>query len=382
MPDWIYLDNNATTRPLDEVAAAMAPLLHDLYANPSSIHPFGQALRHCVECARAQVAALLGADSKEIIFTGSGTEAINLAIRGTLALRPNRRQVIGSTVEHSAVQKVGAQLVREGYRYEEVAVDGAGRLNLEELAARITDDTALVSLMWVNNETGVIFDMDAIATLCAARGVPLHVDAVQAVGKIPIDLRRTPVTLLSIAAHKFHGPKGIGALFVRQRTRLRPMILGGGQERDLRGGTENVPGIVGMGVAAAAMHQRDAEFLGRIQRMRDRLESGLLSDAPQARVHGAHALRVPNTTNIGFAGLASQAILMLLGERGICVSGGSACASGSLEPSHVLLAMNVPREYAHGAIRFSLSEFTTDDEIDRCLASMREVVPRLAAMSV
>jgi cysteine desulfurase len=379
MPDWIYLDNNATTRPLDAVIEAMRGLLADDYANPSSIHPFGQAVRHRVECARAQVAAMIHADPKEIIFTGSGTEAINLAIRGTLAMRIGRRKVLATTVEHSAVQKLGAQMVREGYVYEEVGVDSAGRLDFDELAERLDEDTAIVSVMWVNNETGVIFDVPRVAELAASRGVPLHVDAVQAVGKIPIDLTGVPITLLSAAAHKFHGPKGVGALFVRQRTRLKPILLGGGQERDLRGGTENVPGIVGMGVAAEAITQRDPVVLTRVARLRDRLEQGILQIVPDAKVNGAEAPRVPNTTNIGFPGLAAQAILMLLGERNVCVSGGSACASGSLEPSHVLKAMRVPDTYAHGSIRLSLSHLTTEAEIDTALGHLAEVTRRLAA---
>jgi cysteine desulfurase len=380
MSDLIYLDNNATTRPLDAVAATMTPLLTTAYANPSSVHQFGQAVRHQVECARVQVAELIGAEPREIVFTSGGTESINLAIRGTLAMRPDRRRIVTSSVEHSATQRLCAQLAREGYEVVEIGVDAAGRLDVDALAEAITEQTALVSVLWANNETGVLFDVDAVARIVESDGVPLHLDAVQAIGKADVDVRRVSCALLSASAHKFHGPKGAGALFVRKRTRIRPQIIGGRQERDLRGGTENTAAIVGMGVAAAAARTAITEEVLRIAALRDRLERGILADVSDARVNGAGAARIPNTTNIGFPGAAAEALLILLSERGICASAGAACSSGSLEPSHVLRAMNVPTEHAHGSIRFSLSRFTTADEIDRVIAVIPDLVQRLAVM--
>ena len=381
MSDWIYLDNNATTKPLPEVAEAVQRVLTTDYANPSSIHQFGQSVRHQVECARAQVSALIGATPREIIFTASGTEAINLAIRGVCGLNPKRRRVVISAVEHSAVHSVGRELARQGYTIDELGVDGAGRIDPDALAERITEETAIVSLLWANNETGALLDAERVAALTHERGAVLHLDAVQAVGKIPIDMGRLPAQLLSMSAHKFHGPKGVGALYVRKRTKLRPLVVGGHQERDLRGGTENVPGIVGMGVAAeAAAKLTDADHC-RIVKLRDRLEEGICATIEGARVNVSGEQRLGNTTNIGFKTLQAEAMLLLLSDRGICASSGSACGSGSLEPSPVLLAMNVPQEYAHGSIRFSLSRFTTTDEIERVLAVMPEVVGRLTAIS-
>ncbi len=376
MVDRIYLDNNATTKPLDPVVDAMTDVLRHAYANPSSVHQFGQAVRHRLECARGQVAALIAAQPREIVFTSGGTESINLAIRGALAYRPGKTRVVTSAVEHSAVQRLGQQLAREGYEVIEVGVDAAGRLDLAALAAALTDDTALLSVMWANNETGVRFDVEAIAALAEQRGVPLHLDAVQAAGKTPIDVTAVPCHLLSLSAHKFHGPKGAGALYVRRRTRLRPLIIGGRQERDLRGGTENVAAAVGMGVAADAA--RDAlTDVAAIAALRDRLERGVSAAIETARVNGAGAPRIANTSNIGFHALQAEALLLLLSEHGVCASAGSACSSGSLEPSHVLQAMGVVQEYAHGSIRFSLSRFTTEAEIDAVVALLPRLIARL-----
>lgn len=375
----IYLDNNATTQPLDDVIETMNRMLRDEYANPSSVHPLGQAVRHRVECARAQVAALIGAEPRDVVFTSGGTESINLAIRGLLAQRPDRKRVVTSTVEHSAVRNLCHQLAREGIVVDEIGVDADGRLDLAQLEHALTDDVALLSLMWANNETGVLFDVESAASLASQRGVPLHLDAVQAAGKVHINAADLPVQLLSISAHKFHGPKGAGALFVRKRTRIKPQLIGGRQERDLRAGTENVAAIVGMGIAAeAAGRVSDAER-NRVAALRDRLEQGIRERVDRAMVNGAEAPRIANTTNIGFRDLAAEALLILLGDAGVCVSSGSACSSGSLEPSHVLAAMNVDPRFAHGAIRFSLSRFTTDDEIDRVLEIVPRVVERLAA---
>ncbi|MFQ5491675.1 MAG: cysteine desulfurase family protein [Phycisphaerae bacterium] len=358
MSDRIYLDNNATTQPHDEVVQAMLPLLSQAYANPSSVHQFGQAIRHRVECARQQVANLLGAAPREIIFTSGGTESINLAIRGTLALRPTKRHVVTSAVEHSATKRLCERLAREGYRIDEIGADQDGRLNLDQFADCICDETALVSLIWANNETGVLADVDPVAALTTERGVPLHLDAVQAIGKVPIDVTQLPVQLLSLSGHKFHGPKGAGALYVRRGTRLRPGIIGGRQERDLRGGTENTPGIVGLGVAAELALARLAEGSKSVGELRDRLERGICRVVPETVVIGGSSPRLDNTANIAFPGLQAEAILMLLSENNICASAGSACSSGSLEPSHVLQAMGIDPRIAHGAVRFSLSEMS------------------------
>jgi cysteine desulfurase len=275
------------------------------------------------------------------------------------------------------VRKLAQQLQREGYRVDEVAVDGQGRLDLDALDAKLGDETALVSVMWANNETGVLFDVDRIAAITAVKGVPLHLDAVQAVGKTPVDVDRIPAALLSLSGHKFHGPKGVGALYVRQRTRVRPLLIGGSQERNLRAGTENVPGIVGLGVAAEIARQRGLDEAPRVRAMRDALEDGITRAVPIARVNGADADRIGNTANIGFKNLQSEAILILLSENGVCVSAGSACSSGSLEPSHVLQAMGVDPGYAHGSIRFSLSRFNRTDEVHRVIELIPSLISRL-----
>ncbi|HOB75375.1 MAG TPA: cysteine desulfurase NifS [Phycisphaerae bacterium] len=370
--NWIYLDNNATTRPDPRVVEAMLPFLGDQYANPSSVHLFGQQVRHAVETAREQVAGALGAKPRQIVFTGGGSEANTLAIRGTLASRPNKRHFITTAVEHDSVLRLAGQLEKEGYRVTYLGVDPLGRLDLAELEAALADDTALVSVMHANNETGVIFPIERIGQLTAARGVPLHVDATQTVGKLPVDTGKLPVQLLTLAAHKFHGPKGVGAVYVGKGVRLRPQVLGGHQERDLRAGTENVPGIVGTGAAIQLAVTHLEEENTRVRALRDRLEAGLLERIAIAHVNGDRTQRLPNTINIGFEALEAEAVLMLLSKEGICVSSGSACSSGSLEPSHVLQAMGIDPRIAHGAVRFSLSRFTTDEEITRTL----EIVPR------
>lgn len=385
MPRVIYLDNNATTQPLPEVVDAMLPYLREQYANPSSIHQFGQNVRHAVEVAREQVALLIHAIPKEIIFTSGGTESINLAIRGALAMRPDKKQVVTTAVEHSAVLKVMEQLEREGYTVHYVGVDSEGRINEAEWNERLTDGVALASFMHANNETGVMFDVPRLAAIAKERGALVHVDAVQSIGKVPVDVTSWPVHLVSMAGHKFHGPKGVGALWVQRRTRIAPMILGGSQERELRGGTENVAGIVGMGVAAEiAKREVDqsspSSTMQAVRNMRDSLERGILAAIPIARVSGGQAERIYNTTNISFEGLATEAILILLSEAGICVSSGAACSSGSVEPSHVLKAMGLSDAVRHGAIRFSLSKFNTQAEIDEVVAVMPKLLARLAGL--
>jgi cysteine desulfurase len=377
--DVTYLDNNATTKPAPEVVAAMLTYLTEFYGNPSSIHRFGQRSRQALDEARAQVAALIGCADSELFFTGGGTEAINTAIRGHLALRAPRKKISISSVEHSATRELCAQLAIEGAQIVVIDVDVTGTLDFDRLTAEVTEDTALVSIMWANNETGVLFPVERIAALCKSRHVPYHCDGTPAVGKIPVDVHALGIDAMSCASHKFHGPKGVGALYTRRGLRIRPLIIGGPQEHSHRGGTENVPGIVGMGKAAeiakAALPQ-----MAHVATLRDRLERTILSTIENSRVNGRTDTRLPNTTNIGFSRLEAEAILLLLSEQGICASAGAACSSGSLEPSHVLQAMHIDPRTAHGAIRFSLSRYTTEADIDRALQTLPKVIDRLRAV--
>lgn len=386
----IYLDNNATTAVDPAVLAAMLPYLQEQYGNPSSMHRFGQEARQAVEKARFELAGLIGCDAKEIIFTSGGTESNNAAIHGLLALRgaagggAGRKTIVTSSVEHSAVREPAQALAKAGYRLLEVGVDEKGTLDLGALEAALRDpDVALASIMWANNETGVVFDVAAVGALCRKAGVPLHVDAVQAAGKLPLRVRDLPLDLLSVSGHKFHGPKGIGALYVRRGARWVPWIRGGPQERDRRGGTENVAGIVGMGVAAELARQavEERHEWPRVAALRDHLEREILTQIPDSYVNGdvPPPWRLANTTNIGFAGLEAEAILLLLSERSICASAGAACSSGSLEPSHVLRAMHLPERIAHGAVRFSLSRRTTEAEVEEALAELPGIIARLRA---
>ncbi len=376
----IYLDNNATTKIAPDVLQAMMPYLEHIYGNPSSVHQAGQEARHAVEAARYQVAEFIGCRASEVIFTSGGTESDNAALMGVLAARADKKTIVTSRVEHSAVREPVAYLAKQGYRVIELGVDTLGRLDMEKLTAALADpDVALLSLIWANNETGVIFDIDAIGALARQNRVIFHVDAVQAAGKIPLRFSSRAVDLLSISGHKFHGPKGIGALAIRRGVAFQPFIRGGPQERDRRGGTENLAAIVGMGAAAAraTVHLSAPEHLHRISALRDRLESGILRAVPESVVNGDPANRTCNTTNIGFASLEAEAILILLNQQGICASAGAACSSGSLEPSHVLKAMGIAEKIAHGAVRFSLSEFTTETEIDQTLQVLPQVISRL-----
>ena len=377
--EMIYLDNNATTMPLPKVVEAMAANLRDGYANPSSVHQFGQSVRHSIECAREQVALLIGAKPREIVFTSGGTESINLAIRGALALHPERRRIVTTSVEHSAVLRLVENLEGEGYTVERVGVDSQGRIDESHWSEALTDDTALATMIHANNETGVVFDVAQLADVAVKCGAVVHVDAVQSVGKVPIDVSKAAAQLVSLSAHKFHGPKGTGALYVRRRTRITPLIVGGNQESLLRGGTEHVAGIVGMGVAAEAA--RCDEVCVDVGRLRDAFEEGVLAAVPFAHVNGCDAQRICNTSNIGFEGISAEAILILLSEAGICASAGAACSSGSLEPSHVLTAMGIDERIAHGAIRFSLSRFTTRQEIERVVETLPKLLARLTVLS-
>lgn len=379
--EMIYFDNNATTQPLPEVVEAVARSLRDSYANPSSVHRFGQTVRHQIECARSKVAELVGASPKEIVFTASGTESINLAVKGLLAPRPGKRRVVTTAVEHSAMLRVKEQLEAQGSTVETVGVDGEGRLDEAEWSEKLTDDTALASIIHVNNETGVIFDIPGLARVAADRGIPVHVDAVQSAGKLPIDVSTWPVQLVSIAGHKFHGPKGAGALYVRRRTRLEPLIAGGTQERLVRGGTEAVADIIGLGVAAEIARRDCEQVATKVAALRDAFEAGVRASVHFAHVNAAGAPRIHNTSNIAFEQLEAEAILLLLSEAGICASAGAACSSGSLEPSHVLTAMGIPEPLAHGAIRFSFSRFNTRAEIDRALAVIPDLLSRLTVLT-
>jgi cysteine desulfurase len=377
--DSCYLDNNATTMPAPEVVEAVVACLREGYGNPSSVHRFGQKARQMLEEAREQVARLVGCSDAELLFTGGGTEAINTAIRGILAARAPRKKVVITTVEHSATRELCAALAKEGVEVVAIEVDGHGGLDFDQLQRSLGDDVALVSVMWANNETGVLFEVDRIAAMCGEHRVPFHCDGTQALGKLPVDVSALGLDAMSFAAHKFHGPKGVGGLFVRRGLRCKPLVLGGPQERGRRGGTENVPGIVGMG-KAAELALGSLPQMARVAAQRDRLERGVLATIPHTRVNGRTDLRLPNTTNIGFYQLEAEAILLLLSEQGVYASAGAACSSGSLEPSAVLRAMHLDDRYAHGAVRFSLSRYTTDAEVDRALAVLPGAIERLRAV--
>lgn len=378
----VYLDNNATTQVDKEVLNAMLPFYTERYGNPSSMHSFGGEVAAFVDKAREHCAALIGARrASDIIFTSGGTESDNAAITGTLLSYPEKKHIIISAVEHPAVRSLCQTLAKRGYSVTEIGVDEQGRLNIDELKASFRPDTAIVSIMWANNETGVIFPVEEIADICAERNVPFHTDAVQAVGKIPINVESMNVDFLSVSSHKLHGPKGAGFLYIKRGTKFQPLIIGGHQEKGKRGGTENVPAIVGMGKAAEMALKHMEEENTRVKALRDRLEKALVSSIPNARVHGDTEHRLPNTSNIGFEYIEGEAILLLMNEHGICASSGSACTSGSLEPSHVLRAMKIPFTRAHGSIRFSLSRFNTDEEIDYTAGKLPSIVEKLRAIS-
>jgi cysteine desulfurase len=377
----IYFDNNATSKVAEEVLEEMRPLFCELYGNPSSMHTFGGQLGRKIGQARENVANLLGCDPSEIIFTSGGTESDNTAIKGTLAAVPNKRKVITSRVEHPAVLTVCRELENQGYTVVEVGVDKYGRLDMEQLGQEIDDDTALVTIMYANNETGVIFPVDEISKMTSERGVVFHTDAVQAVGKIPLNLSESNIDLLSISGHKLHGPKGVGVLYIRKGTRLSPYMLGGHQEGGKRAGTENVPGIVGLGKACELAAESFEQENNKVKKLRDKLEDAILENCPDSRLNGDKESRLPNTSNISFEYIEGEAILLMLDQYGICASSGSACTSGSLEPSHVLRAMGVPFTAAHGSIRFSLSRYNTEEEVDYTIEKMPSIVSQLRKLS-
>jgi cysteine desulfurase len=378
-PTVTYLDNNATTRPDPQVVSAMLPLLTERYGNPSSAHHFGAQVAAEVEEARRQVASLIGARDSEIVFTSGGTEADNAALRGVLAADPTRRHLVISAVEHHAILETAARMEAEGIAVSRVGVDHEGRLVLAALEQAIRDDTGLISVMLANNETGVVFPIKAVCEIAARHGVPVHTDAVNALGKTRVNVEQLGVSLLSLSGHKIYGPKGAGALYIRRGTPFQAWQTGGAQERGRRGGTLNAPGIIGLGAACRVLAETAEEDNRRIAALRERLEKEITLRFPRARIIGAAAERLPNTTCVCFAGLASEPLLILLSEAGICASGGAACAAGSLEPSHVLAAMGVEPQVAQGQVRFSLGRFNTAADLDRLFEILPQAVEKVAA---
>jgi len=378
----IYLDNNATTRTAPEAVAAMLPYFSEYYGNASSIHKFGGRLAKVVEEGRAKVAGFLGADPSEIIFTSCGTEGDNAAILSALDVCPvRRRKIVISTVEHPAILNLGKDLERRGYTVVKIPVDSLGRLDMDRAREMIDAETAVVSVMWANNETGNLYPVEALAELAHRAGALFHTDAVQAAGKVPFKLRDMNIDMLSVSGHKFHAPKGIGALYVRRGVRFRPFVVGGHQERGRRAGTENVPYIVGMGVAAElAMANFDKENT-YVRKLRDDLHNRLIAAIPSVRVNGDVEHRLPNTTNLSFEYIEGESILMHMDIHGICASSGSACTTGSLEPSHVMRAMGVPYTAAHGAIRFSFSRYNTQEDVDTVVEVLPGIIEKIRAIS-
>lgn len=379
--DIIYLDNNGTTSVDPAVVSEMMPYLTDFYGNPSSAYGFGSQLKDAIDTARERVAALIGSDPSEIIFTSCGTESNNAVLQSALLIDPDRQHIITSTVEHSAIIKHGETLAKRGIEVTWLPVDSAGRLDLDDLKNAIRPDTALVSLMWANNETGVLFPIEEAAEIARSKGALFHTDAVQAVGKIPINLRDTKVNFLSLSGHKLHCPKGIGVLYVNRRTRFNSYLIGGGQENGKRAGTENVPYIVGLGKAAELAREAMDYENTEVKNLRDHFEDTLLESVDGIEVNGDRDFRLPNTSNVAIRGVESEALLILLDQKGICCSGGSACTTGSLHPSHVLIGMGFSAERARGSVRFSFSRFNTREEVDRALKIIIESIQRLRRLS-
>ncbi|MFZ0482460.1 MAG: cysteine desulfurase NifS [Desulfobacterales bacterium] len=377
----IYVDNNATTQVAPEVLEEMLPYFNEYYGNPSSMHTFGGMVEHKIVEARERLAGLLGASPDEIIFTSCGTESDSTAIRAAILSNPDKKHILTSRVEHPAVKNLFEYLSKNGYRVTFVPVDRKGRLDLDYLYNNLSEDTAIVSIMWANNESGVIFPIEEIGKVLKEKGIVFHTDAVQMVGKIPIDLKNVDVDMLSLSGHKLHGPKGVGALYVRKGTKYSPFLIGGHQEKGRRGGTENVASIIGLGKASELSAANLSDERIGVKRLRDKLETELVNRIPNAIVNGDRENRLPNTTSIAFEYVEGEAILLLMDEYGICASSGSACTSGSLEPSHVLRAMGVPFTAAHGSIRFSLSIYNTEEEIDFIIEKLPPIIERLREMS-
>ena len=382
MTQGIYLDNNATTMVSPEVVEAMLPYFTEQFGNPSSLHQFGNRVGLALKQARGQVQALLGAEhDSEIVFTSCGTESDSTAILSALKAQPERKEIITTVVEHPAILALCDQLEKEGYKVHRLTVDGRGRLNIREYMDLLSDRVAIVSVMWANNESGTLFPVEEMADLARSAGVMFHTDAVQAIGKVPINVKETGIDMLSLSGHKLHAPKGIGVLYLRRNTRFRPLLRGGHQERGRRAGTENTASIVALGKACElALGHMDYEKTA-VRQMRDRLEQGILAAVPNCFVTGDPNNRLPNTCNIAFEFIEGEAILLLLNQLGIAASSGSACTSGSLEPSHVMRAMGIPFTAAHGTVRFSLSRYNTMDEVEQVIAAMPPIVARLRKLS-
>ena len=377
----VYLDNNATTRVAPEVTDAMLPFFRDLWGNPSSMHSFGGQVKKHIDDARAHVAALINADPSEIVFTSCGTEGNNTAIYGAAEVAGVRTRLITTRVEHPAVLGPTRHFREHGYDVVEIGVDRQGRLDMDDFDKQLARGPAVVSVMWANNETGVVFPIRELAEKVKAAGGVFHTDAVQAVGKVPVDVKKVPVDMLSLSGHKLHAPKGVGALYIRKGTKLKTFLIGGHQEHGRRGGTENVPYIVGLGVACKLADDHMADEQVRVAALRDRLEAETLASCPDTMVNGDTNNRLPNTTNISFQFIEGESILYHLSDVGVAASSGSACTSGSLEPSHVIRAMGVPFTAAHGSIRFSLSRYTTAEDVAIVKRELPPIIERLRKMS-
>jgi cysteine desulfurase len=378
----VYLDNNATTKVAEEVASEMQPFFSELYGNPSSMHYFGGRVQEYLDIARKRVANLLGAKPEEIIFTSCGTESDSTAILSAIKVNPEKKHIITTSVEHPGILNVCKYLESsKGYRITYLSVDKEGRIDLDELKGAINEHTAIISIMWANNETGVIFPVEEAAKIAASKNILFHTDAVQAAGKIPIDLKNSKIDMLSISGHKIHAPKGIGALYIRKGTIFSPFLLGGHQEKGRRAGTENVPYIVGLGKAAEFAEKNLKKENSYVKKLRDKLEKGIIKTIENVRVNGGGAERLPNSLNISFEYVEGESILIFLSEKGICASSGSACTSGSLDPSHVLLSMRVPLTFAHGSIRFSFSVYNTEEDVDFVIKELPEIIKKLRVIS-
>ncbi len=377
----IYLDNNATTQLDPAVIEEMLPFLTNYYGNPSSGYTFGRQVRRAIDLARERVAGLLGCEPGEIVFTSCGTESNNAAVNSALQLAPNRKHVVTTAVEHSATRRHCETMAKCGCSVTVVSVNSDGNLDLDELERAITPQTAIITAMWANNETGVLFPVEKIAEIARRKRVLFHTDAIQIVGKIPIRLRDSTINSLALSAHKLHGPKGVGALYVNRRSAFKPSMVGGSQENNRRAGTENVASIVGLGKAAECAAAALAEEETRVRAMRDRFEAGLLERIPDTFVNGDRTSRLPNTTNLSFAGVESDAALMMLDRHQLCCSAGSACRTGSLEASHVLQAMNVAADRARASMRFSFGRFNTDADVDKALEIIPAAISKLRGLS-
>jgi cysteine desulfurase len=377
----VYADNNATTRVDDAVLEEMLPYFKEFYGNPSSIHAFGRQVSGKMDLARERVASILGADTSEIVFTSCGTESNNYAIHCSLEAHPDKKHVITTKVEHPAVLNVCKYFGKNGYDVTELGVNNDGMLDLDELRDSIRDDTAIVSIMHANNETGVIFPIEEIGKIVKEKGVPFHCDAVQAIGKIPVNLKNSHIDLLSMSGHKLHAPKGVGVLFIRKGVRIDPLIIGGHQEDNRRSGTENVPYIIGLGKACEIAEGFVKQEQTEVRRLRDKLEKGIKEQLTHVAISGENSERLPNTSNVSFEYVEGEATLLLLDMAGIATSSGSACTTGSAEPSHVLQAMGIPPVTSRGTIRFSLSRYSTEDEVDYILEKLVPIVKRLQSLS-